>query len=348
MKINQIIKEQRKKLGFTQSQVAEYLGVSTPAVSKWESGSSYPDITQVPALARLLCVDLNTLLSFNEELTEEEIGEFIKELEKTIGEQGFAKGFGMAMEKLQEFPNCNKLICVTAMTLDGMSQVFGGDDCQQYGEKIQELYERLTDSKDIKLRNQALTIMIHKHIHKGQYEKAQMLLDGIEETHFDKRQLQASLYAGEGRLDDAAKILEEKLMIRAGEIQQVLMHMLDFAIKDNRLEDAQIYVEKNEKITDILELWKYTGFAPGLQLAIATKDKGSAITILKAMFTSIDKKWEINESPLYRHIQQKEGSQQSYEQMKKILIAGLGGDEELDFLRDEPELQELLAGHEKR
>lgn len=45
----------------TQEQVADYLGVSTPAVNKWEKGGCYPDITLLPALARLLKVDLNRL-----------------------------------------------------------------------------------------------------------------------------------------------------------------------------------------------------------------------------------------------------------------------------------------------
>ncbi len=62
MKINEIIKERRIDQGLTQEQVAESLGVSTPAVNKWEKGISYPDITILPALARLLRVDLNTLL----------------------------------------------------------------------------------------------------------------------------------------------------------------------------------------------------------------------------------------------------------------------------------------------
>ena len=61
MKINQIIRQKRKELSLTQEQIAEFLGVSTPAVNKWEKGSTYPDITLLPALARLLKVDLNTL-----------------------------------------------------------------------------------------------------------------------------------------------------------------------------------------------------------------------------------------------------------------------------------------------
>ena len=59
MKINHIIREKRKELSLTQEQVAEFLGVSTPAVNKWEKGGSYPDITLLPALARLLKTDLD-------------------------------------------------------------------------------------------------------------------------------------------------------------------------------------------------------------------------------------------------------------------------------------------------
>ena len=70
MKMNEVIRKYRKERGLTQEQVAGYLGVSTPAVNKWESGSSYPDITLIPALARLLRVDLNTLMCFQENLSE--------------------------------------------------------------------------------------------------------------------------------------------------------------------------------------------------------------------------------------------------------------------------------------
>lgn len=39
MKINQIIREKRKELSLTQEQIAEFLGVSTPAVNKWEKAA---------------------------------------------------------------------------------------------------------------------------------------------------------------------------------------------------------------------------------------------------------------------------------------------------------------------
>lgn len=43
MRINQVIRQRRKELSLTQAQVADYLGISTPAVNKWEKGLSVPD-----------------------------------------------------------------------------------------------------------------------------------------------------------------------------------------------------------------------------------------------------------------------------------------------------------------
>ena len=63
MRIGEQIKNYRKTEGLTQEQVANYLGVSTPAVNKWEKGNTYPDISLLPALARLLKIDINEFFS---------------------------------------------------------------------------------------------------------------------------------------------------------------------------------------------------------------------------------------------------------------------------------------------
>ena len=62
MKINETIRQRRIERNLTQEQVANYLGVTAPAVNKWEKGTSYPDITTLPALARILETDLNNVI----------------------------------------------------------------------------------------------------------------------------------------------------------------------------------------------------------------------------------------------------------------------------------------------
>lgn len=52
----------RKRNGWTQAELAERLGVSDKAVSKWESGRGYPDITLLPAIAKLFAVSIDYIM----------------------------------------------------------------------------------------------------------------------------------------------------------------------------------------------------------------------------------------------------------------------------------------------
>ena len=46
-------KELRKLQELTQEQIAEMLGVTSQAISKWECGTSYPDIEMLPIIANI-------------------------------------------------------------------------------------------------------------------------------------------------------------------------------------------------------------------------------------------------------------------------------------------------------
>ncbi len=65
MKIGNNIKFLRNKNQFTQEQLAERLGVSYQAVSKWETNSNTPDISLLPEIAALFNVSIDTLFADN-------------------------------------------------------------------------------------------------------------------------------------------------------------------------------------------------------------------------------------------------------------------------------------------
>jgi len=64
MKIGSIISGRRKALGLTQQMLAEKLHVSFQAISKWENGSSYPDIELLAPLAAVLKLSTDALLGY--------------------------------------------------------------------------------------------------------------------------------------------------------------------------------------------------------------------------------------------------------------------------------------------
>lgn len=62
-KTGQLITELRKEKGMTQKQLAEALNVTDKAVSKWERGLSFPDISMLEPLSELLDISIMELLA---------------------------------------------------------------------------------------------------------------------------------------------------------------------------------------------------------------------------------------------------------------------------------------------
>ena len=64
MNIGAQIAVRRKALGMTQQMLAEKLNISFQAISKWEKGTSYPDVTLLPVLAAVLNISIDSLLGY--------------------------------------------------------------------------------------------------------------------------------------------------------------------------------------------------------------------------------------------------------------------------------------------
>lgn len=345
MKINEIIRERRLAKGFTQEQIANYLGVSAPAVNKWEKGTSYPDIILLPALARLLDTDLNTLLSFQDDLSEKEVALFMNEVSETMDKNGFEAGYLLATEKLKEYPTCDLLVSNLAMLLDGALMLHGSKNKsnEMYREKIESLYYRAAQSEDATIREQAQACLISKLMGKQDYEQAQEILNTLpKKSPVDREQAQANIYIAQGDLEKAAKLIEEKLLSATNEIHAALMTLMEIALKEERMDDAEYIADVDKQAAQVFDLWEYNSYVAHFQLYEATKNRIKFLKILLPMLKSLTKKWDINKSPLYRHIQTKEIDKSFGPKLQKAIIQSINADEETEFLKDSPELHELI------
>ena len=63
IKTGSFISEMRKEKGLTQKQLADQVGVSDKAVSRWETGKGLPDTSIMPELCKALDINVNELLS---------------------------------------------------------------------------------------------------------------------------------------------------------------------------------------------------------------------------------------------------------------------------------------------
>ena len=72
MSLEEQIKHYRKQAGLSQEKMAEKIGVSRQAITKWENGTGTPDITNLMAIADLFQISVDKLLS-NEKLEKKQI-----------------------------------------------------------------------------------------------------------------------------------------------------------------------------------------------------------------------------------------------------------------------------------
>lgn len=341
MKINDIIKTQRKQLSLTQEQVAQYLGVSIAAVSKWESGHTYPDITLLPPLARLLKVDLNTLLSFNETLTNQEITVFVNDLSQKIGNVPFDDIMEEARQKIREYPQCDRLICNVTMLCDGALAMTAETDKTIYQKEIDAMYERLLKSEDLIIRHQVLAILINKYIAAGELEKAEALLNEIPDRIVDKTRIQANLLIQKKDYLKAAEILEKKMLGYAEGLRDTQLCLLKVKKELREWESMERIKEVSKQTIALYELWEYGSSLVDMQYGIYKKDVACTIKGVKGLLSALKHPWSIDGSLLYPHVVTKKESELPQHYLK-ILADEIKQEESLKFLHSNQEFEELL------
>ncbi len=106
--IGQVIRKLRKERNFTQEELAEQLGISAQAVSKWENGTSMPDISQVVPIASVFGVTTDVLFGVEGTNAVEEAYRIVGEAEE-IKQYGnlptYLAAYDHLLEGLQKYPN---------------------------------------------------------------------------------------------------------------------------------------------------------------------------------------------------------------------------------------------------
>ena len=82
MKIGLNIKKLRLAKGMTQEELAEYTGVNSRAISRWENGITFPDISLLPMLANIFEVTVDELLDVDVYKEEQDVKSIIEENQK--------------------------------------------------------------------------------------------------------------------------------------------------------------------------------------------------------------------------------------------------------------------------
>lgn len=224
LQIGSVISAARRQKGLTQEALADLVGVSAAAVSKWETGASYPDITLLSPVARALHITVDELLCFHQTPTEAALEALCKSLSQVFEADGYAAGQAAGERALQEYPRCGAL----KLRVGGLYQSYLLLALKEMEEAQGEAFAHATWARILTLFEQAETELSDAGeqlgtrflractlLQLGRTDEAKCLLDSFPRQQANPEQLYPSLYLARGELDEAEKSAARQLLSHA-------------------------------------------------------------------------------------------------------------------------------------
>lgn len=190
----------RKEKGLTQDELASYIGVSKAAVSKWEIGQSYPDITFLPQLAAFFNISIDELMGYEPQMCKEDI----RKLYVSLSYDFSVKPFDEVMEEChritKKYFSCFPLLFQIGTLIVNNNMESGDRDKSMTAiEEAKELFIRVkSESDDAELCRLALNMEAFCALTLGKAEEVIELLEGtsnkiISTGHCSHRHIKCSV-----------------------------------------------------------------------------------------------------------------------------------------------------------
>ena len=171
-KLAENIRNYRKELGFTQEELAERLGITLGTISKWERGSSEPDIDYIMDLAEIFRVSVDVLIGFSMRGNDPDIE--IDRIEGLVKERKIVEATEEYEKALLKFPNNFKIVFHAASAYERVGLF---NDNKEVLDRAIELYkhsiELISQNNDESINEIVIKNQIADcYSHKDDYDRA--------------------------------------------------------------------------------------------------------------------------------------------------------------------------------
>ena len=238
MNIGNKIRELRKRRGITQEQLAESIGISFQAVSKWENNIALPDITLVPVLASYFGVSMDELFDFNLKEIEHAV-RIITEKAYQYRESNPAESRRILEEGLKKYPENDILLNNLLYVLDYSVKP---DETIAIASKLIEK----TNQNDVKY--DALRFLAYAYKAKGDLESAEAAIEQIPEIYFTKLTEKAYLLSGKAKFEAA----EKQKWISFENLLQMMWKLAEYYEENGKIDKAIAETKKALNLISII------------------------------------------------------------------------------------------------
>jgi transcriptional regulator with XRE-family HTH domain len=156
--IAKTIIDKRKEKGVTQEELANHIGVTIAAVSKWETSQSYPDISLLPQLAAYFNISIDDLMGYEPQMAKKDIGKLYRKLYEDLNNKPFDEVIAECRKVVKKYYSCFPLLLNMSDLLINASAINGDDDVFfALTAEAKALFVRVkTESNDMELVKAAL------------------------------------------------------------------------------------------------------------------------------------------------------------------------------------------------
>lgn len=220
------IKELRNSKNVTQEMLANHLGVTPQAISRWETGNGYPDIETLTLLADFFSVSTDELLGFNLSEREKRVAEIKKEIIKLSEIGSDNDNLNFARQSVAEFPsnhyfqkNLADCLCRYYMWQDL------DRDIKQL-EEAEKLYITIiNDTQDDALKFDSIAALasLYGNGYKDS-EKALLTVNNLPRMEYSRENIRAKIFKGEESIQYKQKYIELLTDALGIEIQNLVLN----------------------------------------------------------------------------------------------------------------------------
>ena len=270
MEIGKRIQQLRREKGLTQEQMAAALGVTSAAVSKWETNAAIPDVGMLCPLARLLGITVDILLDFRPALTLEEINALLEARRRLFEERRAAEAVESCEALLREYPSDLQLKCAAAgLYIMYLTAVTEGDWMERQLDRAIQLLEECRQSPDASLTANARSMLVNLYIMREDLDQAMEVLNEIPDTQINARIMRGNILLRKKELDEAEKMYQTELWSAGRNATLCLMGLSNAARFREDWPRAKEYIEAALAAERALRTEEVGGMTGALQFLYA-------------------------------------------------------------------------------
>ena len=194
MSIGSTIKRLRREKDITQEQLAEYLGITSRAISQWECDRTSPDISQIPVLCNIFDVTSDMLLGINIEKNNEAINNYIDKANGYTMQGDFQSSLEVLREANRKFPKSYSIMVLLADAIVFANKCENNKD---YDEVIMLCNRVLAECTDSIRRYEALSTLGRAYDFAGKQEELLKIANEMPNICFCREDFMRYRWRGE-------------------------------------------------------------------------------------------------------------------------------------------------------